>query len=61
MEAYEAKLEDTQEELQKSELTKDQITTDLAEIRKVVEEDADLEIEEQREQYASCFHYLWSY
>ncbi|KAG0570130.1 hypothetical protein KC19_6G140900 [Ceratodon purpureus] len=51
MEAYEAKLEDTQEELQQSELTKDQIAVDSVEMRKLVEEEADLEIEEQREQY----------
>ncbi|KAG0613874.1 hypothetical protein M758_6G135600 [Ceratodon purpureus] len=51
MEAYEAKLEDTHEELQQSELTKDQIAVDSVEMRKLVEEEADLEIEEQREQY----------
>jgi len=51
MEAYEAKLEDTQEELQKTRETKEQIALDHEEVRKVVEEDAQNEIEQQRDEY----------
>lgn len=56
MEAYEAKLEDTQEELQKTKENKEQITVDFEEVRKVVEEDAQNEIEEQREEYSLNSH-----
>lgn len=55
MEAYEAKLEDTQEELQKTKETKEQIALEHEEVRKVVEEDAQNEIEQQRDEYeAKC-------
>lgn len=50
MEAYEAKLEDTKEELQKTIETTEQVTLDHEEVQRVVEEDAQNEIEEQREE-----------
>nr|XP_024385735.1 cilia- and flagella-associated protein 57-like [Physcomitrium patens] len=51
MEACEAKLEDSREVLKKSKETKEETTFNLEEIRKVLEEDINLEIDEKREQY----------
>lgn len=50
MEACEAKLEDSREVLKKSKETKEETTFNLEEIRKVLEEDINLEIDEKREQ-----------
>lgn len=48
MEAYETKLEDTQEEVQKLTKAKEELNINFEETRKQVEEDADLEIEQTK-------------
>ena len=48
MEAYETKLEDTQEEVQKLKKAKEELNINFEEIRKQVEEDTDFEIQQTK-------------
>ena len=59
MEAYETKLEDTQEEVQKLTKAKEELSIDFEEIRKQAEEDADFEIEQTK---AGCvvISHIWT-
>lgn len=59
MEAYETKLEDTQEEVQKLKKAKEELNINFEEIRKQVEEDTDFEIQQTK---AGCVvnSYIWT-
>lgn len=53
LEEYEAKIQETKVEVHHHEMSKGQITDDQEQARNMAEEDADHEIELQRERYVS--------